>query len=103
MYCQSCGEYNEDSVVSCKKCSLALRSPQAGGSMMRRDVPICTVCGNIGHFRKGPVLQPHDIIIFLALLILFGAGFIYLIICLLLPKPLICPKCKSKNTFNYVY
>lgn len=73
------------------------------GMPTRQPFPRCAVCGYIGQFRKGPLLQTHEIIIFLLLLLLFGVGLIYLVICLVTPKPMICPHCQSKDTAVYIY
>lgn len=75
---------------------------------LKRDVPKCTCCGNIGEMKPGPLLTSHDILWFLLLLCLAGAGFIFLIYKLITradpaKREKICPKCGSKNMFTYVY
>ncbi|MEQ8224142.1 MAG: hypothetical protein ABRQ37_17625 [Candidatus Eremiobacterota bacterium] len=118
-FCEDCGEKINARAEICPSCrstqysttgsltSVPLHTTRFSGSnssgAMRKNIPMCRACGYVGHFKQAPLLQSHDIIIILLLFLLFGAGFIYLLICLLSPKPLICPNCQAKNTFTYIY
>ncbi|MEW6280335.1 MAG: zinc ribbon domain-containing protein [Candidatus Eremiobacterota bacterium] len=81
---------------------VAQRAP--AGAAAHGRWPKCMVCGYVGAFLKPPRLAGHEILIFLLLLCFFGAGFIYLMICLFSPKPQVCPRCKANNgliTYDY--
>ena len=83
-----------------------MQTPQYG--MQRHSVPQCTCCGHIGPMKTGPLIKPMDWVIFFALLLLCGCGFIYLgitIVCRMNKnnREKICTNCHAKNMFTYVY
>lgn len=136
MFCRNCGTQMADTASFCIGCGQQLSPPNVPMvpmPMMRqptpmqgqpipmqgqipmgnpyaqpRVIPQCTCCGYIGDFKAGPLLKGSDWVIFLALLFLFGSGFIYLIITIVsrsnpANREKICPNCRSQNMFTYVY
>lgn len=72
------------------------------------DVPKCTCCGTVGELKPGPLLRGSDILWIALLMVMAGAGFIYLIYILIVRsnpnnREKVCARCNSKNMFTYIY
>lgn len=117
MYCQKCGTELPDGSAFCASCGAQQGVPQgtpvipvaaAQAYMQTHDIPKCTCCGYVGEFKYGPLLTGKDILWFLLLLCLAGAGFIFLLYKLITRgnkknREKICPKCRAKNMYTYLY
>lgn len=111
MYCSKCGTENENGVKFCTKCGAGtdptvVQVVQA--QPMKHEVPKCTCCGYEGQWKLAPVIRPIDWIITLGLLIFFGAGLVYLLITVVIRsnkdrRSKICPNCKAKNLWTFLY
>jgi hypothetical protein len=74
----------------------------------RHPVPKCLNCGAITQWTVEPILLARHIIIFLILLLFFGAGLIYLLIVLVIrsgsnARSKICPNCGAHNLWTFLY
>lgn len=112
MFCSKCGKEIPSGAAFCPDCGNSVQ-PQAttqaqAPAQTTHQVPKCTCCGHVGETVPGPLFRKEDIIWIVLLLILAGAGFIYLLYILIVrgnPKnrEQICPNCKSVNMYTYVY
>lgn len=72
------------------------------------SVAKCTCCGTVGQMKPGPLLRGSDILWICLLMVVAGAGFLYLIYTLIVrsnPKKReqVCQRCKAKNMYTYMY
>lgn len=87
-----------------KKPDVEIPAPDRG----RHTDPQCTHCGYVGPWKVDHLLRPIDIIIFLIFLWFWGAGFIYLIVVIIIRlnpdrRAKICPNCKARNLWTFHY
>lgn len=83
-------------------------SASYSGEGRRHHVPKCTCCGYVGEWKVASLVRPIDIVIFLLFFLFWGAGFIYLIVVILIRlnpdrRAKICPQCKAKNLWTFYY
>lgn len=115
MFCSKCGSQVNEGMKFCQNCGNAL-FPQEGVyqnyndmSYAHHDIPKCTKCGHIGHWKKGPIIRKIDIFITIALLLLgFVPGLVYIGVVALIRtnennREKICEKCGSQNLFTFEY
>ena len=108
-FCKNCGNQIKDDAVFCDKCGTNTADGTSGAqAMTTHTVPKCTCCGHIGEMKPGPLLRGSDILWICLLMLLAGAGFVYLIFILIVranpaKREKICPNCKSQNMITYVY
>src|ERR1035437_10286484 len=74
----------------------------------QHQVPRCLSCGWIGPWKTEPILLPRHIVVFLLLLLVFGAGFVYLLVVIIMRssargRPKICPNCGARNMHTFMY
>lgn len=109
MFCNKCGQQLDDHASVCSKCGAPQNvQPVAQTFLQSHEQPRCTCCGYVGEFKAGPLLTGSDWLWFFLLLMLAGAGFIFLLFKVITrgnPKnrEKICPKCKSVNMYTYQY
>lgn len=112
MVCNRCGHKMEDGTRFCTSCGNNLTevgSQNFYSQPVKHDVPKCTCCGYVGPWKKGPLFRPVDIIIGIALLILgVIPGIVYLGVVAAIRasgdrREKICPKCKAKNMWTFMY
>ncbi|MBQ6052698.1 MAG: zinc-ribbon domain-containing protein [Clostridia bacterium] len=109
MFCKKCGKELSDQSRFCPSCG----SPQQGiienqSKAYPHDVPRCTACGYTGEFTSGPLIRGSDWLWFFLLFFFFGSGVIYMLFIIIIRwnpnnREKICPHCKSKNMFTYLY
>lgn len=83
-------------------------APVAG---VQRTVPRCTSCGYIGDWEVGPLFKTHDLIIGIGACFTFvgapfGIGWLAITAIMRANKDnreKICPQCKAKNLWTFVY
>jgi hypothetical protein len=80
--------------------------PQQHGT--QHMIPKCLRCGTVTPWRAEPIMLAHHWVIFLILLLVFGAGLIYLLVVLLIRsneanRAKICPYCAARNLWTFIY
>lgn len=111
MFCNNCGQELFDNANVCSNCGNQLNNFKTPGSPVeyQHRVPKCTCCGYIGEWKLEPVLRTMDII--LGILFLFIGiipGIIYIGVVALIRsnkdnRAKICPKCKGRNLWTFIY
>lgn len=110
MFCQGCGAKNEDTAVSCVACGQLLQSAvYLKPAETKHDVPKCTRCGYVGNWKLDSLLRPVDIV--LGILFLFLGvipGLVYLGVVMAVRsnkdrRAKICPQCKARNLWTFLY
>lgn len=112
-YCSACGTMlNEGSMVcpSCGKSQDCPLPPQVNTPRgQTHSVPKCTCCGYVGNWKLEPVFRPMDWAIgIIGGIITFGFGFVYLLVVGLIRsnknrRDKICPNCKARNLWTFIY
>ena len=112
-YCTACGAMlNEGSMVcpSCGKSQNYSPRPQINASHGQpRSVPKCTCCGYIGNWEVEPLFRPMDWVIgIVGGLITCGFGLAYFLVVGLIRgnkdrRDKICPNCKARNLWTFIY
>lgn len=79
-----------------------------GTPQQRHPIPKCLSCGAVTQWQIEPILLARHIIIFLVLLLFFGAGLIYLPVVLIIRsgtehRSKICPHCGARNLWTFLY
>lgn len=75
----------------------------------RHDVPKCTCCGYVGQWEIEPLIRPMDWVIGIAFTFLAcGSGLVYLGVVAAIRsnkdnRAKICPACKARNLFTFIY
>lgn len=110
MFCQNCGAKNEDAALSCVSCGQPLQpTVQLKPAETKHDVPKCTCCGYVGNWKLDSLLRPVDIVIGIILLFLMVVpGLVYLGTVMLVRsnknrRAKICPQCKARNLWTFLY
>lgn len=70
--------------------------------------PKCTHCGYEGEWKLEPIFRPMDWIIGILFMFALGSGLVYLIVVGLLRsnkdrRAKICPHCKARNLWTFLY
>ncbi|MBQ2974183.1 MAG: zinc ribbon domain-containing protein [Clostridia bacterium] len=109
MFCPNCGKENANGATICDSCYTPLNNQPRQQVPEKHDVPMCTGCGYKGNWKLGPILRPMDYVIGIVLLI-FGVvpGIIYIGTVAAIRsnkdrREKICPKCKAKNLWTFIY
>ena len=107
MYCKNCGSEMAETAQKCDKCGAAIVEGVAS-QPTKHDVPKCTCCGYEGPWKVAPLIRPIDWVIGIGLLFFFGGGLVYLLITAIVRsnksnRAKICPNCKSKNLWTFLY
>ncbi len=76
---------------------------------VQHNVPKCLACGHVGEWKMEPIFRPLDWIIGIIFMI-FGifSGIVYLAVVGLIRsnknnRAKICPACKGRNMFTFMY
>jgi hypothetical protein len=82
--------------------------PTQPGQQYQHSVPMCLSCGTVTPWQVGPLYQPINLIIGLVFLIAWGGGLIYLLVVGIRRsdpnnREKVCPFCKAKNMWTFVY
>lgn len=111
VYCNKCGNVIQESSEFCHYCGNKFNNEEmkSARAPVRHTIPKCTCCGYVGEWKKEPVLRTMDIIIGLFLLIIgVIPGIVYIGVVALIRsnennRGKICPSCKSKNLWTFLY
>jgi hypothetical protein len=83
--------------------------PQGGFPQgQHQQVPRCMRCGAVTWWKPAPLLRVMDVVIILALFLIFGVGLIYLTITLIMRsnprnREKICPACGANEQWTFIY
>ena len=74
----------------------------------RHPIPRCTSCGTVTQWTPEPLLLPIHWLIGGIFLLAAGGGLVYLLVTLIYRsnpdrRGKICPHCKARNMFTFVY
>ena len=113
MYCTECGSSLNEGYTICPSCGKfqdGSSYPQANTSYRRtRSVPKCTCCGYVGQWNVEPLFRPMDWVIgIVGGMITFGFGLAYFLVVGLIRsnkerRDKICPNCKARNLWTFIY
>lgn len=113
MFCSKCGSEVANGNSFCNACGASINAQPVAqpmqSAMQRHAEPQCTCCGYIGPWKLGHILRPMDYVIGLILLFLgVVPGIIYVGTVALIRsnkdrREKICPKCKAKNLWTFIY
>lgn len=105
MFCQNCGTNMIDGAAVCPKCGYR-RNVQS--VPVQHEVPRCQSCGYTGKWKVESILRPIDWVLGILLLFAFGSGLIYFLVVFLIRcnknrRDKICPECKARNLWTFIY
>ncbi len=123
MFCTKCGRKLPEGSKKCPVCDEERaregnipyeQAPETGytepnGSTHNGKPPKCTCCGYVGNWKLEPVFRPMDWAIgIIGGIITFGFGFAYLLVVGLIrsnknQRDKICPNCKARNLWTFLY
>lgn len=112
MFCPKCGKEVANGNSFCNHCGAPMNGQPvqvAQPAMQKHTDPQCTCCGYVGKWKLGPILRPMDYVIGIILLFLgVVPGICYLGTVILIRsnkdrREKICPKCKAKNLWTFIY
>lgn len=111
MYCKNCGTEMENGQLFCKNCGASMTQDvkiQTSSAPTKHDVPQCTCCGYTGPWKVDSLLRPIDWVLGICLIPFAGAGIFYFITVMAIRankkrRAKICPQCKARNLWTFIY